>query len=247
MAIVPGDSSAPLSQPVSVSALVNLTGVVSGAALMGAQSSGDHDRLGGARASVKLPISRPINRPRPNLNSAPKPQSKSSPKMSLMRGRVHEILGPGADGFVLAVLRATTGAIFWTGREGRIASLCPLAMPAFFDPGRLITTSCISRKEVLWSAEQALRSRGADVVVIELNQGPDLKESRRLQLASEAGRTLGLIIIGRGAQSSAAQTRWFAKGVDGDLWHWELVKNKSGHRGSWTVNPQDVIKGAQDG
>ena len=194
MAIVPGDSSAPISQPVSVSALVNLTGVVSGAALMGAQSSGDHDRLGGARASVKLPISRPM--------------SKSSPKMSLMRGRVHEILGPGADGFVLAVLRATTGAICWTGREGRIASLCPLAMPAFFDPGRLITTSCISRKEVLWSAEQALRSRGADVVVIELNQGPDLKESRRLQLASEAGRTLGLIIIGRGAQSSAAQTRW---------------------------------------
>jgi len=156
--------------------------------------------------------------------------------VSLARSRIHEVMGRAADGFVLSVLAAGGGAIIWTGRENRIASLCPLAMNRFFDPSRLVTTGCISRKEILWSAEQALRSPGADMVVAEMTQGPNLRESRRLQLAAEAGRTLGLILIERGAQSSAAQTRWHCEPSEQEgLWHWQLIKNKAGQRGNWQV------------
>ncbi|NNE57772.1 MAG: hypothetical protein HKN36_06655 [Hellea sp.] len=162
------------------------------------------------------------------------------PGMTLARSRVHEVMGRAADGFILSVLAAGSGPIIWTGRQGRIASLCPLAMNGFFDPARLVTTACISRKEILWATEQALRSRGTDMVVAELTQGPSLRESRRLQLAAEAGRTLGLILIERGAQSSAAQTRWHCEPAsnpnnEGGLWHWQLLKNKAGQRGSWQV------------
>ncbi len=160
------------------------------------------------------------------------------PGVSLARARVHEVTGRAADGFVLSVLGSSKGNIIWTGRQGRIASLCPLAMNRFFDPARLITCGCISRKEILWSTEQALRSRGAELVVAEMRQGPNLRESRRLQLAAEAGRTLGLILIEKGAQSSASQTRWHcepANDARGDRWSWQLIKNKTGRLGTWQV------------
>ena len=108
-------------------------------------------------------------------------------------------------------------------------------MNRFFDPARLITCGCISRKEILWSTEQALRSRGAGFVVAELRQGPNLHESRRLQLAAEAGRTVGLILIERGAQSSASQTRWHCEPAKEEQWRWQLIKNKAGRLGTWTV------------
>ena len=166
------------------------------------------------------------------------------PGVSIARSRVHEVTGRAADGFVLSVIGSAqntkeAGNIIWTGRQGRIASLCPLAMTRFFDPARLITCGCISRKEILWSAEQALRSKGAGIVVIELTRGPNLRESRRFQLAAEAGGTLGLILIERGAQSSAAQTRWLCE-PDNGMWRWELMKNKAGQRGSWHVKWQEV-------
>jgi len=170
------------------------------------------------------------------------------PGMSLARSRVHEVTGRAADGFVLSVLGSARNTnmernIIWTGRQGRIASLCPLAMNRFFDPARLITCGCISRKEILWSTEQALRSRGAELVVAEMRQGPNLRESRRLQLAAESGRTLGLILIEKGAQSSASQTRWHCEPVlrepandaAGDRWSWQLLKNKAGRLGTWEV------------
>lgn len=165
-----------------------------------------------------------------------------SPGFSLARARIHEVTGRAADGFVLSVLGSAKGNIIWTGRQGRIASLCPLAMNRFFDPARLIICGCISRKEILWSTEQALRSKGADMVVAELTRGPSLRESRRLQLAAEAGRTLGLILIEKGAQSSAAQTRWHCEPVlgepaneSGGEWSWHLIKNKAGRQGTWIV------------
>ena len=92
----------------------------------------------------------------------------------------------------------------------------------------------------------------------ELGRGPDLMESRRLQISAEKGKTLGLIRIGKTAQSSAAQTRWDCHavlpsdavtsdvmtpdmaandyhGVPDHIWKWEMTKNKNGQTGRWTV------------
>ena len=162
--------------------------------------------------------------------------------VSLMRGRVHEVTGLEADGFVACVVAATSGPSVWIGRGRDVHSLCPLAALRFFNPSRIVTTECISRQEILWASEQALRSKGADTVVIHLSQGPNLRESRRLQLAAEEGRSLGLVIIEKCAQSSAAQTRWqcdpfksTGKAANDRGWVWQLTKNKSGKLGQWHV------------
>jgi protein ImuA len=123
-----------------------------------------------------------------------------------------------------------------------------MALCEFFDPARIVLTEGSNRKDVLWAAEQVLRSKGAGLTVIQLAIGPDLIESRRLQLAAEQGGGLGLVLIEGRAQSSAAQTRWHCQALpnvktanpkaanDSAKWMWELTKNKSGNIGRWVVN-----------
>ena len=173
--------------------------------------------------------------------------------VQLVASRVHEVTGVSADGFIATILGRTQGHIVWIGRARDIRSICPQAAQSFFCPSRLISVEALSRKEILWATEQALSSRGASVVVAELGRGPDLMESRRLQISAEKGKTLGLIRIGKTAQSSAAQTRWNCcavlpsdvvtpdmvandHAVSGDhIWKWEMTKNKNGQTGCWTV------------
>lgn len=178
--------------------------------------------------------------------------------VQLVASRVHEVTGASADGFIAIILGRTQGHIVWIGRARDIRSICPQAAQSFFCPSRLISVEALSRKEILWATEQALSSRGASVVVAELGRGPDLMESRRLQISAEKGKTLGLIRIGKTAQSSAAQTRWDCHavlpsdavtsdvmtpdmaandyhGVPDHIWKWEMTKNKNGQTGCWTV------------
>lgn len=173
-----------------------------------------------------------------------------SQSVTLMRRRMHEVTGLAADSFAASVMACTSGPSVWIGRARDVRSVCPLAALKFFDPNRIITTECISRQEILWASEQALRSKGADTVIIHLSQGPNLRESRRLQLAAEEGRSLGLVIIEKCAHSSAAQTRWqcdpakLPHGAANDQgWVWRLTKNKSGKLGTWHVRWQRNTKG----
>lgn len=155
--------------------------------------------------------------------------------VELMRGRVHEVQGMAADGFAAALISKTVGTCLWIGRRNDVYSLSPLALSRYFDPSRLVLTECLSRKEILWAADQALRSKGFECVILHLGQGPNLHESRRLQIAAECGRSTGLVIIERNAQSSAAQTRWqcgpvaaWDDAANDHVWSWECTKNKSG-------------------
>jgi protein ImuA len=161
--------------------------------------------------------------------------------VSLAHGRIHEVTGVSVDGFAASVISLTDGPLIWVGRKRDVYSVCPLAAQSYFDPARLVMTECTTRKEILWAAEQALRSKGTDCVVMQLCQGPNLNESRRLQLAAEAGQTLGLILIEKTAHSSACETRWRCTPVASEhvandtMWTWELIKNKSGIPGVWHV------------
>jgi len=176
--------------------------------------------------------------------------SLSQTGVVLQNGRVHEACGTAADAFAVVMAAKLSGPLVWVGRGAQVGSLAPTALQAFFDPRRLVTAGCESRKEILWAAEQALRCGGVAGVIVEIGMGPDLKESRRLQLAAEAGRSLGLIVIGRAAQSSAAQTRWQCEALPrtdtcGQSWCWSLQKNKSGRIGTWHVSWQAHNKGRQ--
>lgn len=162
----------------------------------------------------------------------------------LRLGRVHEVMGDAADCFAVLSAAHMSGPIVWIGLGGDVASLAPTALQQFLDPSRLIVTEVMSRKEALWACEQALRTRGAACVVCELQDGPDLRESRRLQIAAEQSGCLGLILISRRAQTSACQTRWECAALADDdaSWDWRIIKNKTGNLGAWRVR----LKGKDD-
>lgn len=185
---------------------------------------------------------------RNDISGAPTPRggvllpTSNASSIVLKTAHVHEVCGSATDVFAAVIASQIEGPLVWIGRLNQIASLTPSALLNFFDPTRLVTVACQNRKEILWSAEQALRCGGASGVIIELDTGPNLKESRRFQLAAEAGNALGIILISRSAQSSAAHTRWQCDAISknennkqGASWNWQLHKNKSGPVGKWDV------------
>jgi protein ImuA len=160
---------------------------------------------------------------------------------TILDRRVHEAEGPTARAFALVLAGKVEHLTFWIATGDKARSLRARAVNAYLNPESLICIEVANRREGLWAAEEALRCRGAGLVVLQISTGPDLFESRRLQIAAQAGGTLGLIVIERRAQSSAAQTRWQCdsipnKGADrSEDWHWSLSKNKQGQCGSWRV------------
>ncbi|MFV0303552.1 MAG: ImuA family protein [Paracoccus sp. (in: a-proteobacteria)] len=95
--------------------------------------------------------------------------------------------------------------------------------------------------DLLWCIEEALRSAPVGLVIAEPEKPLSLTAGRRLQLAAEAGRTTGLMLIREGAGSNATETRWACESVaspaaDSTLHCWTLNKNKKGTCGSWIVN-----------
>jgi len=123
----------------------------------------------------------------------------------LAKARVHEAMGDSADMFAVLAASRLSGPIIWIGLPRDIGSLAPTALQDFIDPARIILTEGISRSEVLWAAEQALRAACAPCVVIELSRGPNLRESRRLQIAAEEGGGIGILLIHGRAHTSAGR------------------------------------------
>lgn len=144
------------------------------------------------------------------------------PDGGLARGVLHEILparavwddGPAA-GFCLAllgrVLRHAGGPALWIARR---QDLYPPGLSAFgVDPGHLLLTRASDETAVLWAMEEALRCTALAAVVAEAAK-LDRTAARRLQLAAEAGRVTGMLLLRRHApprgreEPSAAETRW---------------------------------------
>lgn len=168
--------------------------------------------------------------------SASHGEIRLAPCLRLARGRVHEIMGDSAEVFALIAAGALEGPVFWTGSSRDVESLAPTGVQAFLDPARLVLTIGLNRGEVLWAAEQALRARCAACVVIELHDGPDLKESRRLQIAAEESSAVGLVVLHGRASTSAAETRWRCDAIPGGGWVWTCTKCKRGMPGAWRAS-----------
>ncbi|PIL21759.1 hypothetical protein P775_02710, partial [Puniceibacterium antarcticum] len=99
----------------------------------------------------------------------------------------------------------------------------------------------VGEADLLWCIEEALRTQAVSLVIAAPQKPLSLIAGRRLQLAAEAGRTTGLMLIRAGAGSNAAETRWCcaplaSEAADSTLFQWALIKNKQGTIGSWVVN-----------
>ena len=157
----------------------------------------------------------------------------------LKGGRVHEISGCSAIAFSLLHTRdkeiMTCASPHWLG------ALHPQSLARFCAPQRVLHTACTLEVDALWAAENALRAGCLGVVIVALERTPNLTHFRRLQLAAQAGNTLGLAIVKHPAHSSPAETRWhctaqYTEEEGGMRLHTSLYKNKKGITGSWVID-----------
>lgn len=163
----------------------------------------------------------------------------------LRKGRTHEATGPGVDMFALRTAAEHGQTCLWMGLHRDMVTLCPTGVQAYFKVEDLILVEAVSRGELLWAADQALRAPGGFCVIVDMPDTLSLKESRRLQLAAEQGGGIGLILLRGPASTSAAQTRWHCAPRCADprhwgraSWDWTCVKGKNGEAGHWQMTCQ---------
>ena len=98
------------------------------------------------------------------------------------------------------------------------------------DAARLIVVRPRSLREAIWAAVQSLRSPVVAAVWTRIDQ-LDGRNFRRLQLAAEAGRTLGVLVRGAAArgQPSWADVRLEVRARQGD-WETRRQRESQGHR-----------------
>lgn len=159
-------------------------------------------------------------------------------EIALRTGRIHEVAGDAADMIAVRSAACTKGPVIWIAPHRAIGTLAPTGIQDFIDPQRLILIGIVSRDEALWAAEQALQTCSGAAVIAELWNGPDLRESRRLQIAAETAGSIGVLLITGEARNSAAETRWQASSLAEGGWRWSCEKDKRGPGGAWEVHWQ---------
>ncbi|WP_037374270.1 ImuA family protein [Sediminimonas qiaohouensis] len=168
------------------------------------------------------------------------PEPAPTDPLALAPARVHEAEGRGRQAFALLQAARHAGPLIWV-----LAAHAPhLPMLRGLPDGvgqRLHVIRPGREIDLLWAVEEALRSPAAGLVIAEPSSPLSLTAGRRLQLAAEAGRTTGLMLIRAGQGSNAAETRWQCAPVAGEdrdstLHRWSLNKNKEGTTGIWTVH-----------
>lgn len=185
------------------------------------------------------------------------------PGGGLARAALHEIVGAGNDGasagFAAALLArlAADGPVLWIARRPDLsaAGLAALGL----EPARLLLVHAARRNDALWAFEEALRNPALAAVVGEID-AVDLTQSRRLQLAAEAGGTTALLLrpADEITTASAARTRWQvaaepAKGSGELRWRVALARTQGGkpaawslacQRHTWNLADEDVVPAA---
>jgi len=159
--------------------------------------------------------------------------------LGLVRGRVHELCGPARWTLAAMLMAQDQGPVIWISPGWQGAQLHAPGLAAFADPGRLIFAKAARPDDLLWAAEEALRSGMAPLVLVDLTDPPALTPVRRLHLAAEAGgdvaRCAGLlpplgVLMTRG--------RGGAQGVE-SRWHLTTAPSTStllDHRTAWRLD-----------
>jgi protein ImuA len=171
----------------------------------------------------------------PDRRSADTPRDP----FALASTRVHEAAGPGRRAFALFQAARHPGPLVWVLPAHQHQRPLPAGLPQGV-ADRLLLIEARSETDLLWSVEECLRAGPLGLVLAEPEKPLSLTAGRRLQLAAEAGRTPGLMLIREGQGSTAAETRWACDPIsapwDSTGHQWRLIKNKKGTTGLWTVH-----------
>ncbi|NBC33870.1 MAG: hypothetical protein GVY13_14445 [Alphaproteobacteria bacterium] len=169
----------------------------------------------------------------------------------------HDAAATGFAAALAARLSALCGdaPVLWLSRS---RDLYPPGLLAYgLTPARLLAGRTDSRADLLWALEEAARSAALAAVIGE-GAAPGLAESRRLQLAAEAGGVTLLLLgragrreasakAGRNGAGTTAVTRWEIAaapgpalapdepGVGETAWNIALTRCRGGRPGRWTL------------
>ena len=177
-----------------------------------------------------------------------------SARSGIARFCLHEIFGEAASGFTLALAALlTTHHFVWIGQNfAHLEQGEPYApgLTAFgLRPEQMLLIACEDTASVLHAAEEALKARVFDCVIIEpwgAAKALDLTASRRLMLATAQGQSTALMLRS-GAQEapSAAALRWhvrsapsaspFPVGLGFARFDVELTRTRDGRPGRWLM------------
>jgi protein ImuA len=174
---------------------------------------------------------------------------RSLPGGGLARGAIHEVLDDTTGcctAFCGHLLGRAGGLAAWIAPPRGADLPWPPGLAAFgLDPAHLLLIEAAGT-DSLWAAEQALRSPALAAVVAVLPR-LDLAAARRLQLAAEAGGTLGLLLRPGGTRPAptAARTRWRVTPLPGrggaahrlgaPRWRLDLLLARGGRPASWHI------------
>jgi protein ImuA len=162
--------------------------------------------------------------------------------LEITPGRVHELCGPARRALALIIANACKGEIFWISPAWETDRLHGDGIAGIVEPARLIFVTPRRAEDLLWCAEEALRSGAVPLVVADLPGPPALTPIRRLHLAAETGATrgvtpLGLLLTPEGA-APGVESRWkFAQAGRG--WHLERQRARGAPPQAWHVADQD--------
>lgn len=184
------------------------------------------------------------------------------PPGGLLMGAVHELTGAAALGFAVRMLARLEGPVLWCAPAGeRLRLYGPGLARAGLAAERLTIAAGADAKQVLWAAEEGLKSGAVAAVAVECPAPVGLTAGRRLQLAAEAGGALGLLLTGSGLAGGsgtaagkavppgAAVTRWRVEPAPFPIpspdpsvpavlasWDLHLQRSRGGGEGRWTVH-----------
>ena len=185
------------------------------------------------------------------------------PGGGLALASLHEICGGGNDAveagaamlFAAGIAARTKGQVLWCLTRPDL--FAPALAQAGLAPGRVLYVEAGDEKSLLLCFEEGLRHGGLGAVVAEVAR-LSMSASRRLQLAAEAGGTLGLALrrfrhrkeADALAQPSAAVTRWRVymrpsaplpvPGIGRAQWLLELARCRAGEAAEFDVEATDA-------
>ncbi|NEY89472.1 ImuA family protein [Tabrizicola oligotrophica] len=159
--------------------------------------------------------------------------------LTLAPRRMHEAGGRGCRAFALFQAMRHAGPVVWILPDHVPERPLLAGLPEGLGE-RLILLTPKGQTDLLWSVEEALRTMPVGLVIAEPREALSLTEGRRLQLAAEAGQTVGLMLIRDGTGCAATETRWHCEPAcgppDSTLHQWSLNKNKKGTTGDWMID-----------
>jgi protein ImuA len=171
-----------------------------------------------------------------------------APGVDLARGRAHEATGPARRVFALLLAAAATGPVLWLHPAWERERLMGDGLRAFLDPGRLVFGGGRGAADLLWAAEEALRSGIVPLVVAELPAPPALTPVRRLHLAAAAGAgiapgpaPLALLLTPDPGGAAGVETRWHLAPAPGwardgvPRWHLRRLRARVAPPAAWEM------------